>query len=69
MWKCLNTLRIKLKILCMALTPLLTYILFMSGYVCGKQTVIDDLCNKENYNFCQLVKKKLDSYKIKENFL
>lgn len=37
----------------------------LMGYGIGKNSTIDNLCNKSQYDFCQLVSK---SFKIKEGF-
>lgn len=38
------------------------------GYNIGEDNIIDNLCNKSQYDFCQLVSES-KSFKIKEGFL
>lgn len=37
-------------------------IVFAFGYDTGKSTLVNDLCNKQKYDFCQV-----DTYKLQEN--
>lgn len=37
-------------------------IVFAFGYDTGKSTFVNDLCNKQKYDFCQV-----DRYKLQEN--
>lgn len=42
--------------------------LYFSGYHCGRKQMIDELCNKSEYDFCQQVSEK-KIYELKKDFL
>lgn len=39
-----------------------------SGYQCGRRQMINELCNKSEYDFCQQVSEK-KIYELKKDFL
>lgn len=41
---------------------------FFSGYQSGRKQMIDELCNKSEYDFCQQVSEK-KIYELKKDFL
>ena len=41
---------------------------FFSGYQSGRQQIVNKLCNKSEYDFCQQVSEK-KIYELKKDFL
>lgn len=45
-----------------------TIAVFFSGYQRGRQQIVNELCNKSEYDFCQQVSEK-KIYELKKDFL